>query len=196
MLARDRNLKLRLSRVLTTSETLYPFQRTLIEEVFGAEVFDYYGAAERVAFAIECGRHDGLHLLEGYGYVEPATDGGGFLATGLTNRAMPLVRYRMEDATEVIDVPCGCGLTSRRLSPVTTKAEDVLVTPDGRFVSPSILTHPFKPLVGLVRSQIVQEAIDRVDVYLETGPGWDAAPGAGDREPRSPSGWGPACASR
>jgi phenylacetate-CoA ligase len=173
VLARDRNVKLRLARVLTTSETLHPFQRALIEEVFGTEVFDYYGAAERVAFAIECGRHDGLHLLEAFGYVEPAAGSSGFVATGLTNRAMPLIRYRVEDATEVIEAPCPCGLTSRRLSPVTTKAEDLLVAPDGRLVSPSILTHAFKPLVGLVRSQLVQEAIDRVDVYLETGPEWD-----------------------
>jgi phenylacetate-CoA ligase len=173
VLARDRNVKLRLARVLTTSETLYPFQRALIEEVFGAEVYDYYGAAERVAFAIECGRHDGLHLLEGFGYVEPAAASSCFVVTGMTNRAMPLIRYRVEDATELIDAPCSCGLTSRRLSPVTTKAEDILVTPDGRLVSPSILTHAFKPLVGLVRSQVVQEAIDRVQVYLETGPDWD-----------------------
>lgn len=175
VLARDQNVRLQLSRVLTTSETLHPFQRELIEEVFGAEVYDYYGAAERVAFAIECGRHDGLHLLEGFGYVETTGDSSGFVATGLTNRAMPLIRYKVEDATELIDAPCGCGLTSRRLSPVTTKAEDVLVAPDGRLVSPSILTHAFKPLVGLLRSQVVQEAIDRVEVYLETGTGWDPA---------------------
>lgn len=173
VLARQEKVPLRLSRVLTTSETLYPFQRALIEEVFGAEVYDYYGAAERVAFGIECARHDGLHLLEGFGYVEPVAGCSGFIATGLTNLAMPLVRYQVEDATELIDAPCDCGLASRRLSPVTTKADDLLVALDGRLVSPSILTHAFKPLVGLVRSQLIQEAVDRVDVYLETGPGWD-----------------------
>lgn len=173
VLARDSRQPLRLSRVITTSETLYPFQRALIEEVFGAEVYQYYGSAERTVFAIECGRHDGLHLLEGYGFVERAPGGEGFLATGLTNRAMPLVRYWVRDVTEIIDRPCGCGLTSRRLAPVTTKAEDTLLTPDGRLVSPSILTHPFKQLVGLVRSQIVQDALDQVVVSLEVGPQWD-----------------------
>ena len=173
-LALDSGERLRLKRVLTSSETLYPFQRETIQEAFGAEVFDFYGAAERVTFGIECRRHEGLHLLEAFGVVEPSTGGpnDGFLATGLTNRSMPLIRYHVTDVTQVIDTPCGCGLTSRRLAPIATKREDLVVTPDGRFVSPSVLTHPFKPLKGLVRSQIVQERIDALTVKLETGPGW------------------------
>ena len=47
------------------------------------------------------------------------------------------------------------------------------MTPDGRFVSPSILTHPFKPLVGVLRSQIIQERVDELIVRLETDAGFD-----------------------
>ena len=178
-LARSRNEKIKLKRVITSSETLFPFQRDLIQEVFGAEVFDFYALAERVAFAAECSRHEGLHLLEGYGYVEPSPNGleersGGFIATGLTNRGMPLLRYEVSDVTTVLTEPCGCGLTSRRLAPVATKFEDILVTPDGRYVSASILTHPFKPLRGIIRSQIIQESLSRVTVRLEVAPGFDS----------------------
>ena len=179
VLAREKNIKVRFHRVLTTSETLYPFQRDLIQEVFGAEVFDYYGQAERVAFAVECSRHTGLHLLEGYGYVEPQQpddDGNGIpglIATGLTNRAMPLIRYKIEDATSLITQDCPCGLKSRRLSPVTTKREDVLVGVDGNFVSPSILTHPFKVVGGVIRSQVVQTRADHVQVLLEVNQSFD-----------------------
>jgi phenylacetate-CoA ligase len=177
-LAMQQREKVRLRSVLTSSETLLPFQREVIQEAFEAEVFDYYGAAERVAFAVECRRHDGPHVLEAFGYVEPTPSGGSqststLVATGFTNRAMPLIRYDMGDVTQVIDEPCGCGLTSRRLAPVTTKREDLVVTPDGRFVSASILTHPFKPLVGVLRSQVVQERVDELVVRLETGEGYD-----------------------
>ncbi len=177
-LARTRNEKIKLKRVLTTSETLFPFQREIIQEVFGAEVFDYYGLAERVAFAVECSRHEGLHLLEGFGYVEPGpADSGqqpsGLVATGLTNRGMPLLRYEVSDVTTVLTEPCSCGLTSRRLAPVATKFEDIIVTPDGRYVSASILTHPFKPLRGIIRSQIIQEEVSRVTVRLEVTAGFD-----------------------
>ncbi|HEX4824871.1 MAG TPA: hypothetical protein VFV19_11200 [Candidatus Polarisedimenticolaceae bacterium] len=177
--ARRLNLPVRLRRVLTTTETLFPFQRDIIQETFQAEVFDYYGCAERVAFAMECGKHDGLHLVEGFGYVEPdrgqAGDAPkGIVATGLTNRGMPLFRYLIADDTHVIDAPCACGLTSRRLAPVRSKCEDMLVTPEGRFVSPAILTHPFKPLKGVIRSQIVQETISSVIVRLEANEAFDA----------------------
>jgi phenylacetate-CoA ligase len=177
-LAIESGEKIKFKTVMTSSETLFPFQREIIQEAFGAEVFDFYGVAERVAFAVECKRHDGPHLLESFGYVEPtpasaAGTGHALVATGLTNRAMPLIRYAMGDVTTVVDKPCACGLTSRRLAPVTSKQEDVLVTPDGRFVSPSILTHPFKPLVGVLRSQIIQERVDELIVRLETDANFD-----------------------
>ena len=130
-LAMDSGEKIRFRSVMTSSETLFPFQREIIQEAFGAEVFDFYGVAERVAFAVECKRHDGPHLLEAFGYVEPTpAEAGGvgprLFATGLSNRAMPLIRYAMGDVTTVVETPCGCGLTSRRLAPITSKQEDIL----------------------------------------------------------------------
>ncbi len=181
-LALETNSRIRFRRVLTSSETLFPFQRQVIEEAFGAEVFDFYGAAERLSFAIECCRHDGLHLLEGFGYVEPTStseDVSLLTMTSFTNRAMPLIRYQMTDVTRVIEDPCLCGLKSRRLAPISTKQEDMVITPDGRFVSPSLLTHPFKPLRGVLRSQIIQETLKDLIVRIETGPQYDSGQEAG-----------------
>ncbi|MEK9809996.1 MAG: hypothetical protein VW362_06080 [Candidatus Nanopelagicales bacterium] len=49
---------------------------------------------------------------------------------------------------------------------MTTKAEDILMTPDGRKISPSVLTHPFKPLDAIEASQIIQRGLDRITVRL------------------------------
>lgn len=49
---------------------------------------------------------------------------------------------------------------------ITTKAEDLLRLKDGRFISPSALTHPFKPLNEIDGSQLVQTALDRLTVRL------------------------------
>ena len=49
---------------------------------------------------------------------------------------------------------------------VTTKAEDILTLKDGRVISPSVLTHPFKPLTSIEESQIVQEELDRITVKI------------------------------
>ena len=43
------------------------------------------------------------------------------------------------------------------MAPVQTKKEDIIITPDGRYISPSVLTHPLKPLHGIEKTQIVQE---------------------------------------
>ena len=46
-----------LKAAITSSETLYDFQRETIEQSFQCRVFDYYARAERAAFAGECEHH-------------------------------------------------------------------------------------------------------------------------------------------
>src|SRR5262245_42075897 len=59
-----------LKSVLTSSETLFDYQRETIERAFACKVFDFYGMAERVVFATECDRHLGHHLNLDYGITE------------------------------------------------------------------------------------------------------------------------------
>lgn len=162
--------------VFTSSETLHEVQRETIESAFACPIFDYYGLAERVIFAAECDEHYGKHLAEEYGFTEvvdadgnPVANGepGYLVGTSLHNRAMPLIRYRTGDVSRILDEgTCACGRTLRRIADVTTKAEDIVVTPDGRLISPSVLTHPFKPFDEILRSQIIQEARDRLRVRI------------------------------
>ncbi|MEM2914925.1 MAG: hypothetical protein QXH91_05965, partial [Candidatus Bathyarchaeia archaeon] len=51
-----------LKAVLTSSETLFSYQKEEIERAFQCRIFDFYGLAERVVFATECSAHDGKHL--------------------------------------------------------------------------------------------------------------------------------------
>ncbi len=129
----------------------------------------------RVIFAGECDRHGGKHLFDEYGVTEmidddgrPVPDGQPGMLTGTTlwNRGMPLIRYRTGDLSALSSVPCDCGRGLGRLADIATKAEDIVITPDGRFVSPSVLTHPFKPFDQLRASQIIQDAADHVLVKL------------------------------
>jgi phenylacetate-CoA ligase len=165
--------------VFTSSETLHPQQREVIEAAFETKLFDFYGVAERVAFGAECNKHGGKHLNTDFGIYEildkneqPVTDGelGRLVATGLHNLAMPLIRYKTDDVTSLKPVPCSCGRGFPLMSDVTTKAEDIITTRDGRYVSSSILTHPFKPLHGVAESQIVQEDREHIVVKIIKGP--------------------------
>lgn len=168
-----------LRAVITSSETLYDFQRQVIEERFACRVFDYYALAERVVFSSECERHEGHHLAMEYGVSEivdkqglPAPLGtvGKLVGTSLHNMAMPLIRYVTNDMTGLREKSCSCGRGLNIMDDVTTKAEDVLTLKDGRLISPSVLTHPFKPLDCIEGSQIVQTDCQTVIVKLIPGP--------------------------
>lgn len=166
---------------VTSSETLYDFQRELIERRFACRVFDYYALAERTVFAGECDRHEGHHVAMDYGLAEivdnsgapvPAGTAGRLVGTSLHNKAMPLIRYATSDITTLRSEPCSCGRGHVMMDEVATKAEDMLTLPDGRLISPSVLTHPFKPLDCIEGSQIVQTSPDAVEVRLVAGDGF------------------------
>jgi len=171
----ENDLKVPLTAVLTSSETLFEHQRNSIEKAFNCKVFDYYGHAERALFATECNSHDGMHLNEDFGIVECLdTNGysvedetlGMLVGTSLFNYAMPFIRYETGDLSSIVSKRCSCGREFKRMSAVTTKAEDIIITPDGRMISPSILTHPFKPIDTIEESQIIQDKINSVTIKL------------------------------
>jgi phenylacetate-CoA ligase len=170
-----RGERLPMKSVFTSSETMHPTQKALIEEHFQCPIYDFFGHAERTVFGIECEHHAGKHIAEDFGYVEvvdasgdPVPDGewGYLVGTSLHNRAMPMIRYRTSDLSRILPEPCPCGRTSRRIADVATKAEDLIVTPGGRMISPSSLTHPFKPFSTLEKSQVIQERKDLIVVRL------------------------------
>ena len=168
--------------VFTSSETLLDQQREAIEKAFSCKLFDFFGLAERVFFATECEAHDGHHINMDFGITEilkqnnePAAPGelGRIVATGLYNYTMPLIRYQTTDVTVIKSKICTCGREFPLMENVTTKDEDIIVTRDGRYVSSSILTHPFKPLHTIYESQIVQETKEQIIVKIVRLPDYD-----------------------
>ena len=171
----DNKIKLKLKAVFTSSETLFQHQRNLIEQTFRCRIYDYYGHAERAIFANECYQHNGLHVNEDFGIVEcldkngnpvPEGQSGMLVVTSLHNFAMPFIRYETGDVSSILPERCACGKNYKRICAVTTKAEDIIVTPEGKKISSSILTHPFKPINGIIKSQIIQDKADSVTIKL------------------------------
>jgi phenylacetate-CoA ligase len=171
----SRNKTLPLKAAFTSSETLFPQQREAIEKAFECELFDFYGLAERVMFATECAAHEGHHLNMDFGITEivdkddnPVKRGqlGRIIATGLHNFGMPLIRYKTSDITSLKKQECSCGRNFPLMEDVTTKAEDIITTYDGRFISSSILTHPFKPMHNIAESQIIQEDLKNIRIKI------------------------------
>lgn len=86
----------RIRAVLLASEGAFDWQLPLLRDVFGAPVVRWYGQSEKVVFAGECPRRTGVyHVTPTYGVAEIVA--GRIVGTGMTNAAMPLVRYDTED---------------------------------------------------------------------------------------------------
>jgi len=164
-----------LKAILTSSEPLFDYQREAISKAFCCKIFNFLGMAERVVFATECDQHKGHHLNSDYGITEfldsnnePVEQGktGRVVATSLYNFAMPLIRYQTNDSCSLKNETCKCGRKFPLMRDVVTKDESIITLPDGRLISPSVLTHPFKPMHNIIESQIIQEKTDELIVKI------------------------------
>jgi len=180
------DLKVVIPFIFTGSEPVYPRQRAVIEEAFSGKLFDLYGCAERVVLAMECREHSGRHNIPENGIIELVEPEGPhaegmyeIVGTGLTNYAMPLLRYRTGDLTDPLVMECACGRSMPKILRVEKREGDMIVTPDGRHLAFSGLTHAFMGLKGIERSQIIQDAMDHVTVRIV--PAGDYADGDGTK---------------
>ena len=172
---------LRLRAVVTGSEPVYPTQREQIERAFGCQVFDFYGMAERIAFAGQC-EHGYYHVNPEYSYTEildddnQPTDGFGFVVgTTLHNHVMPLLRYRISDKARWIDGTCPCGRHYPRIELSSGKVEDQLYDRDGNPVSASIITFALKGLERISKTQMAQVGPGEWEVRIVPEAGFNTA---------------------
>jgi phenylacetate-CoA ligase len=156
---------LELTAVLFASETLYPWQRTLVEEVFGCRSYNFYGLAEHVVMAGECEGSHAFHCLPQYGITEVDPQTGEIAGTGFLNHANPFVRYQTADIA-ARPVGSGCAKCGRQYDPVLPDIEgrqqDFVLTPGGLSIGCCVLTFPFRESRAIGRVQIVQESVERV----------------------------------
>lgn len=91
---------LNLKGVLVISEPVFSFQEQLIKEVFGCDVFSFYGHTERLVFAGNAPGISDFMVDPRYGYAEEFD--GELVGTGFLNKAMPMLRYRTGDGVKFI----------------------------------------------------------------------------------------------
>jgi phenylacetate-CoA ligase len=160
--------------VITAAEGVNDQQRALIEKAFGAPVFASYGCREFMLIAMECERHNGLHLSSDNLYVEvisgdrptPVGQVGEILVTDLHNFGMPFLRYKIGDLGVPTDRVCGCGRGLPLLERVEGRIIDVIRTPDGRAVPGVFFPHVFKEFPAVKQFQVVQKQLDRLHIKL------------------------------
>lgn len=164
--------------VYTASEILYQHQKELIESVFKADVFDFYGMAERVAFIAQC-EYGNYHVNPAYSFVEilddenrPTDDWGFITGTTFHNLKMPLLRYKTTDITRWKPGLCACGRHYPMVEAIRGKFEDIIYGSSGERISPSLITFALKGLAGIAQSQVVQISASEWVVRVVPGNGF------------------------
>ncbi len=176
----EKNLSVR--GVITTAEVLDPGRRELISRAFNCKVHNQYGSREVPGVASECS-HGGMHLLTHSAYAEflPLPDGrdnggagensrtGRLVLTGLTNRAMPLIRYEIGDTGAPVDGMCPCGRGFPLMSMELGRLGSTLRTLDGKRLYSTYFVRQMYGMDGVNIFQFRQTALDTVRLYVVPG---------------------------
>ena len=168
-----------LKRIFTSSEIKINPVFEFIRNIFGVDIYDIYGSTEFKEVAWECDRHQGYHINEDEVVCEilnpdapaPTEAAGDIVLTDLRNRAMPLIRYRIGDKGRMLDKKCPCGRTFVLMQPVSGRSSEYILLPNGRRLSPYLLTTAIEKFPGLLQYQFVQKTKNDllVKVVLDDG---------------------------
>ncbi|MDR2117439.1 MAG: hypothetical protein LBP87_13770 [Planctomycetaceae bacterium] len=157
--------------IITSAEVLTLKDRKLIEETFGAPVFNRLGCREFSVIASECEQHSGMHLMAEGLYIElvrgsrhtETGETGEILVTDLLNEAMPMIRYRLGDTASWVSGICPCGRSLPRIDNVAGRVTDFIVGMDNRLCSGVALATFIvskRPSFGQI--QIIQEEYGKI----------------------------------
>jgi len=156
--------------ILTSSETLFDWQKKDIEKAFGARVYNSYSLAEYVGFISECEK-GGLHISPEYGLVElkqlANSNQSEIIATTLFNFAMPLIRYKTRDVVTLSEEKkCPCNRELPLVSSIEGRVDGMLITPEGNYISPAAMSLVFQAAKNIKESQIIQTKKDKIIVRI------------------------------
>jgi len=158
-------------------ETIFDWQRNLLENYYDCPVFDQYGHRERCVFATTCERSNKYHVFPEYGLMEiidksgnPVTrkgEQGEIVATGFTNKVFPLIRYKTGDIAVVGEEHCECGRHYPLLEKIIGRTQEYLITQDHERIPATGLYHVIAEHAHHVKEcQLYQETEGDIIIYV------------------------------
>ncbi len=165
----------------STTETLFPAYKKLIEEAFQAPLYDQYGCGECNSIAFDGGDPRGMYLATEHAFVEILDrkdrplklDQGRLVVTNLDNYVMPFIRYENGDAGRFGEYGNPEGITLPVLKEVLGRTADTIELKDGSRVHgvffTDILAETFKENPSSIhRFQVYQETPGMIEFRIES----------------------------
>lgn len=131
------DFKLRLAMLGSEGHT--EEMRAVLEDKLNVLATENYGLSEVMGPGVagECMYKCGQHIAEDcfiYEIIDPKTgevlpDGetGEVVITTINKEGIPMLRYRTKDISYLIDEPCQCGRTNRRMAKIQGRTDDMLI---------------------------------------------------------------------
>jgi phenylacetate-CoA ligase len=164
--ANDLKLNFKPKAIFTTSETLLPFHRELIEKVFLTKVYNQYASAEGAPFITEC-INNKLHYNLDTGVIEKKVGTDEILVTSFTTHGTPLIRYDIGDMVQFEEGVCECGSSHPLVKEVKGRMVDHLLAEDGSKVSLSHLADVIKGMPSCIKKvQFIQDEVNEVTLKI------------------------------
>lgn len=161
---RDKGLECHIPVAFTSSETMFDYQRKLIEQVFHTQIYDHYGTTERTIRLEESFDHNGYFEDPGYGIEEYHDDY--IISTSLINDVFPLIRYRTNDRVVLKPNAMLTHVGEPVVKQIDGRAISNIIGKDGTAFSDSALTFIFKEARGVRFAQFIQDEIGKVVVNI------------------------------
>ena len=160
--------------LLTCGEPLRQVDCEALREAFGIVPTDVYRTWEFGPLAAECSQHAGLHVNFDMVYIEILRNGrlvepgetGEVVVTGLANRTMPLIRYRLGDLARMKKDPCACGWPGPVLEGVYGRIEHAIALPGGDFVTARQLEECLDQFSNVREYRVVQSDRRMIEVLV------------------------------
>lgn len=164
----------------TTAETLFDEDRAVIERAFGCKVYNQYASSEGAPFITECSEGR-MHLNTDTGYFEFQSVPGSedvkeLVVTSFRNLKLPLVRYRIGDTVRLDtdgSAPCRCRSPFPTIAAIEGRVDDLLHSTERGAIGR--LDPVYKGVVGIDRSQIIQQGDDDFRILVVPGAGFTPA---------------------
>ena len=159
----------------TVAEKLLGYQKQTIERIFDCPILDFYGHMESTVAVSQC-PYGSYHINPEYGVFSldekeeiDSVKGkriGEVIGTSLHNFAMPFLRYRIGDIAVIdpVQKSCECGRGLPLVSEVTGRVDDIIITPDERFITAA--HGPFNFVDGILWYQLVQESKEKIVIKI------------------------------
>jgi phenylacetate-CoA ligase len=181
--ARERGFRFQLPElrvVCTTGEPLYPHQRELIQQVYGAPAANEFGSRDIGFTAHETPAGQMLLISESIllevldergDPVQPGETGEAVM-TGLESQAQPFIRYRTGDVVRLSDETCREGRGLHVIGQVFGRTTDFIVRPDGTIMHALAGIYVLRAVPGVAEFKLIQHEPHRLEVQVVRNELW------------------------